>query len=309
MRVFLAGATGVIGRALIPQLRAAGHDLVAMTRSEDRAERLSAQGLEAVVCDALDDDRLKTVVAESRPEAVIHELTDIPPRMNTRRMASELAGTNRLRREGTRNLIAAAQAAGAGRLLAQSVAFAYAPVGDRIKDEQAPLALDVRGPMREVVGALGSLEDQVLGAGGIVLRYGFFYGPGTQLAADGFYGELAQKRQLPVVGSGAGLWSFIHVADAAAATVAALERGSSGVYNVVDDHPAPAAEWIPLFASAIGAKRPRHAPAWPARLLAGQFVVAGMTTQRGASNRKAKDELNWSPSHPSWCDELARAAG
>jgi 2-alkyl-3-oxoalkanoate reductase len=239
---------------------------------------------------------------------VIHQLTDLPTRLDPRKYDTQLAGTNRLRREGTRNLLAAAQHAGVDRFVAQSIAFAYAPEGDWVKDEQAALALDSPPPMSEAIQAVADLERQVLGTGGMVLRYGFFYGPGTQFASDGFYAELVRKRRFPVVGSGEGHWSFIHVDDAATATLAALERGAAGVYNIVDDDPAPARDWIPVYAAAVGGKRPFRVPVWMGRLGGGPAAVSGMTTQRAASNAKAKRELPWTPRYPSWRDGFRSAA-
>jgi nucleoside-diphosphate-sugar epimerase len=309
MRVFVAGATGVIGRVLVPMLLEGGHEVIGMTRSPQRAEQLRAQGAEAVVCDALEERPLRDAVREARPGAVIHQLTDLPSRLDPRKYKSQLAGTNRLRREGTRNLVAAARDAGAQRIIAQSIAFAYAPTGEWVKEEEAPLALDSPPPMGATIGAVAELESQVLEAGGIVLRYGFFYGPGTQFAADGYYAELARKRQFPVLGSGAGRWSFIHVHDAATATVAALERGATGVYNIVDDDPARASDWIPVYVAAVGGKRPFRLPALIGRVAAGRVVLAGMTTQRGASNAKAKRELGWVPEYATWRHGFQRAAG
>jgi nucleoside-diphosphate-sugar epimerase len=309
MRIFVAGASGVIGRSLIGLLLGAGHDVTGMTRSEKRAEQLRARGAEAVVCDALDAHAVREAVLTARPDAVIHELTNLPAKLDPRKFKTQLISTNRLRRDGTRNLVAAAREAGVARLVAQSIAFVYEPSGDWVKDEDAPLALSSPPPMDEAVGAVADLERQVLDAGGIVLRYGYFYGPGTALASDGYYAELARKRRFPVVGSGEGRWSFIHVDDAAAATVAALDRSASGVYNIVDDDPVPASEWVPAYASAIGAKRPFRLPLWIARIAAGPVAVAGMTTQRGASNAKAKRELGWAPQYASWRDGFRTAAG
>jgi len=309
MEVFVAGATGVIGRPLVRLLIEAGHEVTGMTRSSERAGQLQAQGVRPVVCDALDGEALRSALLASRPDAVIHELTDIPPDLQPRKYRTQLAATNRLRREGTRNLIAAAQAAGAKRIVAQSIAFAYAPSGDWVKSEDAPLALDAPAPMDEPVQAIADLERQVLAAQGIVLRYGFFYGPGTAFAPDGLYATLVRRRALPVLGNGEGMWSLIHVEDAAVATVAALERGSPGIYNVVDDEPARAGEWIPAYAAALGAKRPWRLPAWVGRLAAGGVAVAGMTTQRAASNAKAKRELGWTPEHSSWREGFTAAAG
>jgi len=260
------------------------------------------------VCDALDPEALATAVTAARPEAVIHQLTNLPARLEPRKYASQLASTNRLRREGTRNLMAAAQAAGAERVLAQSIAFAYAPEGGWVKDEDAPLGLALPPPMGEAIAAVAELERQVLEAGGTVLRYGYFYGPGTGFQPDGYYAELARKRQFPIVGSGQARWSFIHLDDAAEATVAALERGAPGVYNIVDDEPAAVTEWAPVFAESVGAKPPFRVPAWLGRLAAGRVAVEGMTRQRGASNAKAKRELGWTPRHTSWRDGFGAAA-
>jgi nucleoside-diphosphate-sugar epimerase len=309
MRVFVAGATGVIGRGLVALLIEAGHDVTGMTRSQARADRLRELGCEAAVCDALDAPSVRVTVSSARPDAVIHVLTAIPPDLQQRNFKTALAPTNRLRQEGTRNLIAAAQAAGATRFVAESVAFAYEPSGAWIKDEQEPLATGAPAPMDQIIGALASLEQQVAEAGGIVLRYGFLYGPGTQFASDGLYARMMRRRMLPVIGSGEGRWSFIHADDAAGATVAALERGAPGVYNVVDDEPARAADWLPLYASAIGARRPLHLPTWVGKLAGGAVAVQGMTEQRGASNAKAKSELGWQLRHASWRDGFRAAGG
>jgi nucleoside-diphosphate-sugar epimerase len=309
MRVFIAGATGVIGRRLVPMLVQDGHEVTGITRSPERIEQLQAQGAEGVVANAYDADGLRAAVEAARPDAVIHELTDIPPALNPRKYATQLSGNNRLRREGTRNLLAAAHAADVGRIVAQSIAFAYAPTGDWVKDEDAPLHLDAPAPMDDALGAVGDLERQVLDAGGLVLRYGYFYGPATSFAPDGAYAQMTRKRQFPIVGSGEARWSFIHVDDAARATVAALHRGAPGIYNIVDDEPASVREWVPAYAQAIGAKRPLKVPLWVGRLAAGPVVVATMSTQRGASNAKARRELEWAPEHPSWRDGFRTAAG
>ncbi len=303
MRVFVAGASGAIGRPLVRQLLAAGHEVTGMTRREERAEGIRAAGATAVVCDALDATSLEIAVRGAAPEVVVHELTALPPRLDYKAKDDPLAATNRLRREGTRNLVAAAKAAGARRLIAESVAFFYAPEGDWVKDEEEPLFLDAPAPFGHAAAALADLEQQVLGAKGIegiVLRYGWLYGPGTYYAHDGSLTEDALKRRAPIVGKGTGTFSFVHVEDAASATVAALDHGSSGAYNVVDDDPATMREWAPTFAEVVGAKKPLRVPVWLARLVAGAGAVSMATQLRGASNAKAKRDLGWQPRYSSW---------
>ncbi len=300
MKVFVAGASGAIGRPLVPRLLAAGHEVVGMTRRPERAEEIRAAGAEAVVCDAFDAEGLSEAVRAAEPEVVVHLLTSLPQRFKPR---TDLGPTNRVRIEGTRNLVAAARAAGARRLVAEGVAFFYAPEGDLVKDEGAPLFAQAPGAFGDAMVALTDLERQVLGAEGIegvVLRYGWLYGPGTYYGRGGSLAEDALKRRSPVVGAGTGVFSFIHVDDAAAATVAAVERGNPGVYNVVDDDPAPLHEWAPEYAKALGAKPPRRVPVWLARLIAGPAMAETAITLRGASNAKAKRELDWAPAHPSW---------
>lgn len=301
MRVFVAGASGAIGRPLLRQLLAGGHEVTGMTRRQERAAEIGAAGAAAVVCDAFDADALREAVVAARPEVVVHALTALPQKFKPR--SDYLAATNRVRTEGTRNLVAAAQAAGARRLVAESVAFFYRPEGDWVKGEEAPLAEPGPDRFGTALEALLELERQVLGAEGIeglVLRYGWLYGPGTYYAGDGSTAAEVAKRRYPVVGAGTGTFSFIHVDDAAGATVAAAARGAAGVYNVVDDEPAALREWLPAYADALGAKPPRRVPAWLARLVAGRPVVAAALEMRGASNTKAKRELDWSPAHPSW---------
>jgi 2-alkyl-3-oxoalkanoate reductase len=302
MRVFVAGASGAIGRPLVHQLVAAAHEVTGTTRSEERAEAIRAAGARAVICDALDADALRAAVVEAAPEVVVHELTALPHRFNPRDKQM-YAPTNRVRREGTRNLIAAAQVAGARRLVCESIAFAYAP-GERpeVKEEDAPLALEAPLPFGDSVRAIDDMERAVLGAEGLeglVLRYGWFYGPGTYLADDGSLARDVRRRRLPVIGKGIGLYSFVHVDDAASATVAAVERGAPGVYNVVDDEPAPQREWLPVYAEAIGAKKPLRVPVWVARLAMGRIATMA-DVQAGASNAKTKRELGWEPRWPSW---------
>jgi nucleoside-diphosphate-sugar epimerase len=307
MRVFVAGATGAIGRRLVPRLVAAGHEVTGMTRSEEKAGGLREAGARAVVADALDEDAVHDAMREAAPEAVIHQLTALPDRLEYSDKA--LAPTNRLRSEGTRVLLAAAQGAGARRLVAQSIAFLYEPTGDRVKREDEPLARDSPG---HVTDALRELERQVThadGLEGLVLRYGYFYGPGTHFAADGGVAEDFRKRRFPVIGRGQAVYSFIHVDDAAEATVAALERGAPGIYNVVDDEPAPLREWAPAYAQALDAGRPLRAPKLLARLVVGKQAAEFATAMRGASNEKAKRELGWQPAYPSWRQGFREALG
>jgi nucleoside-diphosphate-sugar epimerase len=271
-----------------------------MTRRPERAERMRAAGADAVVCDAFDADRLRRALVAAEPEVVVHLLTALPQRFKPR---MGLGPTNRIRVEGTRNLIAAARAAGARRLLAESVAFFYAPHGDWVKDEGAPLYAKAPGVFGDALVALADLERQVHGAEGIeglVLRYGWLYGPGTHYARHGSIAEETLKGRSPIVGEGTGTFSFVHVDDAAAATVAAVERGAPGVYNVVDDDPAPLREWGPLYAEALGAKPQRRVPVWLARLVAGKAAAESTVSMRGASNAMAKRELGWEPAYPSW---------
>jgi nucleoside-diphosphate-sugar epimerase len=302
MKVFVAGASGAIGRPLVRQLLAAGHEVTGMSRREENAAAIRAAGAKAVVCDVFDAAALESAVREAAPEVVIHELTSLPPRLDPK-SKDALAPTNRLRGEGTRNLIAAAKAAGARRLIAESVAFFYVAEGDWVKSEDAPAFGEAPGQFGEAAVALAELERQVTGTQGlegVVLRYGWLYGPGTYYDRDGSQTEDFHKRRMPIVGKGAGTFSFVHVEDAASATVAAVERGKPGVYNVVDDEPAPMREWVPVFAEAVGAKKPRRVPTWLARLVAGSAVVGMATEQRGASNVKAKRELGWQPRYASW---------
>lgn len=303
MRVFVAGASGAIGRPLLPQLVAAGHEVTGMTRREERMEEIGAAGATPVKCDVFNAQELHDALQKAEPDVVVHLLTALPPRIDYRAKEDPLAPTNRVRTEGTQNLIAAARAAGAGRIVAESVAFFYAPQGDWVKSEEAPLNLGAPEPFGGAAKALADMERQVGEAGGmdgLALRYGWLYGPGTFFDRDGSQTEDALKRRLPVVGRGDGTFSFVHVEDAAGATVAAVERGAPGAYNVVDDEPAPMREWVPVFCEAIGAKKPRRVPAWLARLVAGPAAAATATQLRGASNAKARRELEWAPRHASW---------
>jgi nucleoside-diphosphate-sugar epimerase len=311
VRVFVAGASGAIGEPLVRQLVDAGHEATGMTRRPERAAEIREAGARAAVCDVYDAGALKEAVAAARPEVVIHELTALPARIDPRR-ADTYAGTNRLRTEGTANLIAAARAAGARRFVSQSIAFIYAPVGPMVVDESAPVLQGVSGHLGEGMAATLDGERQVLdadGLEGLVLRYGYFYGPGTSFAPDGTMAEDVRRRRFPIVGSGEGRMSFVHVEDAAAATVAACERGAPAVYNVCDDEPAPMREWIPVYAETIGAKRPLRVPEWLARIFAGKTIARMMTELRGASNAKAKRELGFKARYPSWRQGFEQALG
>jgi 2-alkyl-3-oxoalkanoate reductase len=309
MRVFVAGASGAIGRPLVPKLVAAGHEVTGTTRSEERAEAIRAAGASAAVVDVFDEGRPRAAVEAARPDVLVHELTSLPKRLDFRKEGI-YEPTNRLRTEGTRILLDAARAAGTRRFVCQSIAFAYRPEGGRVKTEDDPLMDDIAGNFGSGVRALNEMEALVLGAEdveGVVLRYGFFYGPGTYYGEDGTTTADVRRRRMPVVGKGTGLFSFVHVDDAADATVAAVERGAAGIYNVADDEPAPMSEWLPVFAEAVGAKPPRRVPVWLARLVGGREVPTFALELRGGSNEKAKRELGWSPAHPSWRTGFAEA--
>jgi nucleoside-diphosphate-sugar epimerase len=309
MRVFVAGATGAIGKQLVPRLVAAGHEVHGMTRSESKQAMLSELGAVPVVADALDPEQVAEAVGRARPDVIVHELSAIGA-LDMRRFDRDFALTNRLRTEGTDHLLSAGQAVGVRRFVAQGVAAygAYARTGGPIKTEEDPLDSAPAREMRETFAAIRHLEEAVLDARwteGIVLRYGVFYGPGTTMAPGEEQFEMVRKRKFPLVGDGGGVWSFIHIADAAEATLAAIEHGGRGVYNVVDDDPAPVAEWLPALAQELGSKRPMRVPRFVGRLFAGEAGVVMMTDMRGASNAKAKRELAWRPAHASWRNALA----
>jgi len=312
MRVFVAGATGAIGRQLVPRLVAAGHAVHGMTRSESKQGLLYELGAVPVVADALDPDQVAAAIGKAEPDVVVHQLTGIGA-VDMRHFDRSFALTNRLRTEGTDHLLSAAHAVGVRRFVAQGVAgyAAYARTGGSVKSEDDLLDTSPPREMRQTQAAILHVEHAVLEAPwteGIVLRYGAFYGPGTSLAPGEEQFELVRRRKFPLVGDSAGVWSFIHVADAADATVAAIERGHRGAYNVVDDDPAPVAEWLPALAQALGAKPPMRVPRFVGRLFAGEAGVAVMTEIRGASNAKAKRELGWKPAHPTWRDGFTASA-
>jgi nucleoside-diphosphate-sugar epimerase len=313
MRVFVAGATGALGRRLVPILVQAGHSVMAMTRSPDKSSTIRATGAEPVIADALDPAAVTEAVIRAAPEVIVHELTEIPPALDLRKFEAQFRMTNRLRQEGTDHLLAAARAAGAWRFVAQSFAgWPYARTGGPVKNEEDPLDPNPPAALRAVLDAIRYLESAVTqapGIEGIVLRYGGFYGPGNTMGEGGAALEEVRHRRFPVIGGGGGVWSFIHIDDAARATLAAIERGAPGIYNIVDDDPAPVSQWLPALAAAIGAKPPRRLPAWLGRLVIGEHGVSMMTQVRGASNAKAKRELNWQPVWGSWREGFRKALG
>jgi nucleoside-diphosphate-sugar epimerase len=308
MRVFVAGGTGVIGRSLIPMLTAAGHQVTATTRSPGKTGELRQLGAEPVVADGLDRDATIQAVTAARPDVIMHQMTGLAGQSDLRHFDRTFAVTNQLRTRGTDYLLEAARAAGTPRVIAQSFAgWPYQPVGGLVKTEDDPLDPHPPASMTEGLRAIQHVEEAVP-AGvpeGLVLRYGPLYGPGASEELP----DAVRKGRLPIVGGGTGVWSFTHVTDAAAAAVAALDHGGPGLYNVVDDEPAPVAEWLPYLADCLGARAPRRVPAWVGRLLAGDSVVSMMTRNRGSSNAKARRELGWTPAYPSWRQGFIAWAG
>ena len=313
MKVFVAGGGGAIGARLVPQLLDRGHEVVALTRSPAKAEGLGALGAEVATADALDRQAVIEAVTRSRPEIVIHQLTALSRMKSLRNFDREFALTNRLRTEGTDHLIEAARATGVRRFIAQSYGnWNYERRGGRLKTEEDPFDPDPPANQKRSIAAIRHLESAVLGAegiGGVALRYGNFYGPGNGISRDGEIAEQVRRRRLPIIGDGAGIWSFVHIDDAAAAAVAAIERGDPGVYNVADDAPAPVAEWLPELARVLGAKAPRRVPIWLGRLAAGEVAVSMMTQIRGTSNAKAKRELGWQPRYSSYREGFREGLG
>jgi nucleoside-diphosphate-sugar epimerase len=298
MRVFVTGATGALGRHLVPGLVGAGHEVTATTRKPGKVAQLREAGAEPVVVDGLDREAVIAAVSAAAPEVIVHEMTALSNMGRLRKVDQECAATNELRTRGTDNLLAAAALAGTRRVVAQGHNFVYERSGGPLKTEEDPL--DSR-PVQSAARAMAAIRyvDETVpltAPEGIVLRYGTFYGPG---ASDPLV-DAVRKRQVPVIGGGTGIWSFIEITDAAAATLAAVDRGAPGVYNVVDSDPAPVAEWLPYLAEVAGARPPLRIPAWLGRLLAGEYVVAQMTIARGASNEKARKELGWEPRYASW---------
>jgi 2-alkyl-3-oxoalkanoate reductase len=320
MKIFVAGATGALGRVLVPQLVARGHEVVGMTRSESKQDLVRSLGARPVVADALDPDAVAQAVASAEPEAIVHELTSLsgPMSMRDARHPERFEGaimTNRLRTEATDHLLAAGRGVGARRFVAQSFgAFRFARSGGPVQTEADPLDPDAPGTPQPGLEAIVYLERAVTTiewGEGLALRYGGFYGPGTgiSLAPDAVMAAPIRKRRFPIVGDGGGVWSHIHIDDAATATAIAVERGRPGVYYVVDDEPAPVREWLPALASALDAKPPRRIPRWLGRLAAGEVATAMMTEARGASNEKAKRELGWQPRYSSWRQGFAQGLG
>ena len=305
MRVFVAGATGVVGRQLVPQLIAAGHQVTATTRSADKAAGLRAAGADAAVVNGLDAVAVGEAVARAEPEVVVHQMTALAGDFDLRHFERTFAGTNQLRTTGTANLLAAAQAAGARRVIVQSYAgWPSIKAGGPVTTEDDPFDPDPPAAMRSTLEAIKYAEHAVAAGPleGVVLRYGSLYGPG----ATDLMVEMLRKRQVPVIGGGTGIWSFLHVQDAASSAVAALGGAPPGVYNVTDDEPAPVSQWLPALAAAVGAKPPLRVPAWLGRLVAGEAAVSMMTRARGASNAKARRDLGWQPAWPTWRDGFAR---
>jgi nucleoside-diphosphate-sugar epimerase len=305
MKVFVAGATGALGKQLVPMLVEQGHEVTGMTRTPSKEEMLRSMGARPAVADAFDPEAVAQAVAQAEPDAVVHELTDLTGTF-ARNIDKSFATTNRLRTEGTDHLLAAAKAVEARRFIAQSFAgWPSKPVGGPIRSEEDPLNDDPPKSVTQSLAAIRHVEETVTqadGLEGLALRYGGFYGPGTSLATDppGELTEMIQKRRVPIIGNGAGIWSLVHIRDAASATAAALERGAPGVYNVVDDDPVPVGVLMPELARQLGAKPPRHLPRWVGRIAGGEPGVMMMTEIRGASNDKAKRELGWEPRYPSW---------
>jgi 2-alkyl-3-oxoalkanoate reductase len=313
MKVFVAGASGAMGKRLVPQLVAGGYEVVALTRSEAKAGALRAVGAQAVVADALDRPAVIQGVMRTEPEVVIHQLSGLTGVKSFKNFDREFALTNRLRTEGTDYLLEGARAAGARRFIAQSYGnWNYARTGSELKTEDDPFDPSPPRNQTESLKAIRYVEEAVVGANGIegiALRYANFYGPGTGFALDGDIVKQVRKRQLPLVGDGGGVWSFVHMDDAATAAINAIDHGTPGVYNIVDDQPVAVATWLPALAEAVGAKPPRHVPVWLGRLAAGEVGVSMMTQIRGTSNAKAKRELGFAPRYPSYREGFAKGLG
>lgn len=304
MKIFVAGGTGAIGRVLVPHLLEKGHEVVALVRNDRKAQALLAVGAKVATADALNEEELTAAIKKAEPEVIIHQLTAIAHTINLKKFDDELSLTNRFRTEVTDTLLAAARMVGARRFIAQSfIGWPFAREGGPVKTEEDPLDSNPPTTFSKTLAAIRYLEDKVrktMDIQALALRYGFFYGPGTGIAKDGPVIKLVRNRMMPIIGSGAGIWSFIHIDDAARATVAAVSNGSPGIYNVVDDEPAPVSVWLPALADAIGAKSPYRVPVWLGKLAIGEGGVSMMTKVRGGSNAKAKREFGWKLEYPSW---------
>ncbi|MFD4420888.1 NAD-dependent epimerase/dehydratase family protein [Agromyces sp. NPDC058484] len=311
MRVFIAGATGAVGTRLVPLLVAAGHDVVGTSRSAGRLGAIEAAGATGVTMDGLDAASVRTAVLDARPDVIVHQLTALGGiRFDPRHFDQAFAMTNALRTRGTDHLLAAAAEAGAGRFIAQSfTGWPNERTGGPVKTEEDPIDPSPASASRETVAAIRHVEQATTDAAGLVLRYGGLYGPGNAIGRGGEILAMVEARRLPLVGGGTGVWSFCHVDDAASATAIAVTRGAPGIYNIVDDEPAPVSQWLPELARIVGAKPPMRVPAWLARLLVGEHGVSLMTKIRGSSNAKAKRELGWEPRYPSWREGFRTGLG
>lgn len=305
MKIFVAGSTGAIGRRLVPLLIENGYEVVALVRSSHKAKEVEMMGAQPTVANALHKDELTAAIRKAEPEVIVHQLTALASNTgNFKKFDEDFALTNRFRTEVTDTMLEAARLVGARRFIAQSFCgWPFAREGGPIKTEEDPLDPTPPASFRNSLAAIRHLEEAVRKTSDVealALRYGLFYGPGTGIAKDGIIVEILRKRRLPIVGDGAGIWSFLHIQDASRATVAAISRGSPGVYNVVDDEPAPVSAWLPFLAQALDAKPPRRVPVWLARFLIGEGGISMMTKIRGGSNAKAKRELGWQPIYPTW---------
>lgn len=315
MRIFIAGATGALGSRLAHLLTEAGHEVFGSSRNEAGRAAVEARGAVGIVMDPLDRASVVAAVAEAKPDVIVHQLTALGSLSgNMKKWDQDFAMTNRLRTEATDHLLAAARESGVRRFVAQSYGghWTNERTGGPVKSEADPLVDDPGKEARQTLAALKHVEQAVTSAPGIegvVLRYGNFYGPGNAMSRDGEMGAMVRKGKFPVVGGGAGVWSWIHIDDAAAATVVAIERGAPGIYNIVDDDPAPIGEWLPYLAEQLDGKKPMRLPAWLAKPLIGQFGLSLMTTVRGSSNEKAKRELGWAPRWASWRDGFRDGMG
>jgi nucleoside-diphosphate-sugar epimerase len=313
MKIFVAGATGAIGKFLLPQLLEKGHEVVALTRSADKAVLLEKSGVSAVIADPLDKAQLTAAVRRAEPEVIIHQLTALSKVGNFRKLDQEFALTNRFRTEVTDTLLAAARTIGTRRIIAQSYCgWPYARKGGPVKTEEDPLDPKPPENFTKTLAAIRYLETKigsVPNLEGIALRYGAFYGPGNAIGKGGSVYKMVKKRRLPVIGGGGGVWSFIHISDAASATVAAIDSGAAGVYNIVDDEPAKVSKWLPALAHAIGAKPPYRLPHWLGEVIIGKEGVMMMTQIRGCSNAKAKRDLHWAPKYASWRQGFVEGLG